>query len=64
MDNRGYNPTYRGYDSIYNWSGPTLCRKRGDLYQAYNVWALSKWGLLMSYEGNTSDAKGLYSSWI
>ena len=24
MDNLGYNPTYRGYNSIYNWLGPTL----------------------------------------
>ena len=24
MGNWGYNPTYRGYNSIYNWLGPIL----------------------------------------
>ena len=24
MSNCGYDPTYRGYNSIYNWLGPSL----------------------------------------
>ena len=31
----GYNPTYKGYNSIYNWLGPNLVIVIYNLYNPY-----------------------------